>query len=93
MPEIYLTPDMVNSTATQITNQKQQLEGFMKAIDQLVVNLQANWKGDAQKAFATSWAAKRGTYDNFIKQGLQPFADFLKKYVTTMQGADQIAKF
>lgn len=87
MPEIFLTPDMLNDTAGKIEAQQQVLEGFLNKIQSVVDNLLSDWKGDAQTAFANSWEERKGTYREFTAD-MSKFSDFLRSYAGTMQNLD-----
>ncbi|MBQ6775157.1 MAG: WXG100 family type VII secretion target [Synergistaceae bacterium] len=87
MPEIYLTPDMLTSTASKMDAQQEVLNGFLTKVDNVVNNLLADWKGDAQTAFAKSWEEKKGTYRQFTAD-ISQFSDFLRSYAGTMQNLD-----
>lgn len=87
MPEIYLTPSMLEDTAVKMDQQQEVLNNFLNNVDNVVNNLLSDWKGDAQTSFANAWAEKKDTYKNFTMD-IANFSKFLRTYARSMGDID-----
>lgn len=87
IPTIHVIPDLLFDVANKIDVQGDMLTSFITRIDNVVDNLLADWKGDAQTKFANSWKEKRDVYRDLTADMFQ-FSEFLRRYASTMRNID-----
>ena len=90
MPEIQLTPQLLNSEAGKMDTHRENLTGIVNQIQTLVNELQSGWHGKAQQAFVNSFTEKKKVYDTFAEDMLT-FSTFMKNYAAAMENADASA--
>lgn len=87
MPEILLTPELLESEAAKLLQIKDRLDQAFQVIASLIGNLVNGWHGQAQQAFVSSFENKKPTYTQFA-QDMERFAEFMRTYAAHMQDAD-----
>ena len=88
MPEILLTPEMLRSEASKLTQQKAELDNAVEQIKSLVTKLDTQWHGKSQQVFVNSFNGKEAVYRRFSNDDMTAFIKFLNEYANEMENTD-----
>ena len=91
MPEILLTPELLNSEAEKMSQQKTLMQETVSKVQNSVNQLVSEWHGKTQEAFVNSINEKKAVFDKFAENDMGPFVAFLKGYASSMEQADSTA--
>jgi WXG100 family type VII secretion target len=88
MPQILVTPENVKKTGQDIINKKGELEEKVKAANQMIIQLQAEFKGNLAKQVFGKWDE---IYPRLTKsfEDLQVAGDLLKKAGEAFRQVDE----
>ena len=89
MPLIKLTPELLRDGAQRLANAKEQNESAIANLDAIVNGLVSDWHGEAQDAFAASYARKKQTFETF-SMDIQTLIDALKRFAETMENQEKM---
>lgn len=88
MPEILLTPELLESEAAKLLGWKNELDAAFNKIQTLISGLINNWHGEAQQAFESSYESKKPTITQ-LTQDMEKFANFMKSYAEHMRDSER----
>jgi len=88
MALIQVTPELLNSKATEVRNIRGQHDEAIAKLRTLVQSLNEIWKGEAQDAFVSKYESMQSTFTNFSEM-LEGYAVLMDNTAKTMQEADQ----
>jgi len=91
MPLIQVTPELLNSKASEVRQLRAQHDEVMAKMKTLVHSLNEQWKGEAQDAFVAKFDSMQSTFTNFSEM-LESYAKMMDTSAKTMQEADQSLK-
>ena len=86
--DILLTPENLESEASNLLGNKATLDSIFNQIAQLIAGLISHWHGETQQAFTDSFNQKRTVFDKFA-QDMESFAKFMQKYASEMRELEQ----
>lgn len=87
MPEIMLTPEILNEKSSELSNIQSEQQNVIANIQRIVDELLSGWEGQAQQKFVSSYEEKKSTYQEFSVD-MTAFVDFLRVYANTMEAID-----
>lgn len=79
MALIQITPEVLNSKATEVRNLRSQHDDTMARLRSLVLALNETWKGEAQDAFVAKFESMQSNFTSF--------SEMLEGYATLMDTA------
>lgn len=90
MANIKFSPDQVDGIAGDILSKKNEVEGNVNALQNIIINnLCANWDGAAKDKYQSEFEAlKKDVMDKFVVM-LDDLSTQLKSISTSMREADQ----
>lgn len=91
MADILVTPENLESEASNLMGHKSNLDSIFSEIKSLISGLISHWHGEAQQAFQDSFNQKEPVFTKF-SQDMESFANFMKKYAADMRQAEQDGK-
>ncbi len=86
---IKLTPEALRDGAQRLSQMKADNDDVINRIDGLINGLVAEWHGEAQEAFANSYANKKATFQQFSLD-MEAFVRFLNRYAETMEEQEKM---
>ena len=91
MAIIQVTPELLESKASEVRNLKAQHDEVMAKMKSLVHSLNEQWKGEAQTAFVAKFDSMQPTFNNF-SQMLDGYAKMMDTSAKTLRESDQALK-
>lgn len=91
MAIIQVTPEMLNSKATEVRALKSQHDDTMAKLRSLVLSLSDIWKGEAQDAFVAKFESMQGSFTSFSEM-LEGYAKLMDTAARELQNTDQALK-
>lgn len=89
MSIIKLTPELLKDGADKLLKAKEDNESAIANLDSIVDGLVNDWHGEAQDAFATSYARKRETFKTFTFD-IDHLATALKTFAQVMEDQEKL---
>lgn len=86
--EISLTPEQLRTRAKQYKAQSDALAKSIKTMDSLIKSLQAEWKGDASRAYAERYSKLKPSFNN-AKELMDELEANLKATAKIMEETDK----
>ncbi len=87
MALIQVTPELLESKASEVRALRANHDNTMTKLKNLVHSLDSEWKGEAQAAFVASFEGMQATFTNF-SQMLEDYAVKMVKSAQIMRDAD-----
>lgn len=87
MPQILVDPDQVDSTSTQFSTKRGELDTLIQNARTMMNNLQASFKGTRATAIMGEWNNMQTSLTN-ATAALQQAGDLLKRAATDFRSAD-----
>ncbi len=87
--KIKLTPEALRDGAQRLSQVKADNDDVLNRIDALINGLVAEWHGEAQEAFANSYANKKATFQQFSLD-MEAFIRFLNDYARVMEDQEKL---
>lgn len=91
MAIIQITPEVLNSKATEVRSLKSQHDETIAKLRSLVLSLNETWKGDAQNAFVAKFESMQSTFTSFSEM-LEGYAKLMDTAARELQATDQALK-
>lgn len=91
MAIIQITPEVLNSKATEVRSLKSQHDETIAKLRSLVLSLNETWKGDAQEAFVAKFESMQSTFTSFSEM-LEGYAKLMDTAARELQATDQTLK-
>ena len=91
MAIIQITPEVLNSKASEVRSLKSQHDDTMAKLRSLVHSLNETWKGEAQDAFVAKFESMQSSFTNFSEM-LEGYAKLMDIAARDMQSKDQELK-
>jgi len=91
MAMIQVTPELLNSRASDVRRLKTEHEQTMQRLNQLILGLNDVWKGQAQDAFVAKYQSMQSTFRNFSEM-LEGYATLMDTASRELQNTDQQLK-
>ena len=88
MATIQVSPDLLQSKATELRGLKGQHDEAMSKMKTLITGLNEIWKGDAQDAFVAKYESMQSTFTNFSEM-LEDYAKLMDTAAKKLQETDQ----
>lgn len=88
MPIIKLTPELIREGAQKLVKAKADNDGAIAKLDGIVNGLVSIWHGEAQDAFANSYANKRKTFESFSLD-IENLVTALNRYANVMESEEK----
>ncbi len=88
MPQILVDPDQVDSTGTQFSTKRSDLESLINNAKTMMNNLQSSFKGTRATAIMNDWNGMQPNLTNAMT-ALQQASDLLKRAAADFRAADQ----
>ena len=88
MPIIKLTPELIRDGAKRLVNAKQENDGAIEKLNGIVDGLVSIWHGEAQDAFAASYARKKETFKSFSGD-IESLVTALNRYADVMESEEK----
>lgn len=87
MATIQVTPDLLNSKATELRGIKDDHDQAMARMRTLILGLNEIWKGDAQDAYVAKFESMQSTFTNF-SQMLEDYAQLMNTAAQRLSETD-----
>lgn len=91
MAIIQVTPEVLNSKATEVRSLKSQHDDTIAKLRSLVLSLNETWKGEAQDAFVAKFESMQPTFSSFSEM-LEGYAKLMDAAARELQATDQSLK-
>lgn len=91
MANIRITPEGLEAQAKDLRGKNQEHEQIYAKMKQLVNSLTSEWEGEAQKAFAASFANRETFFKQFSEE-IENFAKFMDRAAQTMRETEEQLK-
>lgn len=91
MALIQITPEVLNSKATEVRNLRGQHDETMSRLRTLILGLNDTWKGEAQDAFVAKFESMQASFTNFSEM-LEGYATLMDTAARELQNTDQSLK-
>ena len=91
MALIQITPEVLNSKATEVRNLRGQHDETMSRLRTLILGLNDTWKGEAQDAFVAKVESMQASFTNFSEM-LEGYATLMDTAARELQNTDQSLK-
>ncbi len=91
MAIIQVTPETLNSKASEVRSLRATHDDTMQKLRTLVLALNESWKGEAQDAFVTRFEGMQSTFQNFSEM-LESYAKLMDTAARELQSTDQALK-
>lgn len=91
MAIIQITPEVLNSKATEVRSLKAQHDDTMAKLRSLVHSLNETWKGEAQDAFVANFEGMQPSFTSFSEM-LEGYAKLMDTAARELQNTDQALK-
>ncbi len=85
---IKLTPELIREGASKLMNAKNNNESAIDKLNGIIDGLVSDWHGEAQDAFAASYARKKATFQSFSVD-LEHLIEALKKFADAMESMEK----
>ncbi len=89
MPLIKLTPELLRDGAQRLAKAKEDNDNAISKLDAIMNDLVSDWHGEAQDAFAASYARKRQTFQSFSVD-IEALVEALKRFADTMEDQEKL---
>lgn len=86
--KVNVVPDKLQSSATDIIFYNNELRNQMEQIEMLILSLNGDWQGDAERAFAGRILYVKNQFDH-IYQFFDDYAELLKKLAAEYEENDK----
>ena len=86
--KVNVIPDKLQSSATDIIFYNNELRNQMEQIEMLILSLNGDWQGDAERAFAGRILYVKNQFDH-IYQFFDDYAELLKKLAAEYEENDK----
>ena len=86
--KVNVIPDKLQSSATDIIFYNNELRNQMEQIEMLILSLNGDWQGDAERAFAGRILYVKNQFDH-IFQFFDDYAELLKKLAAEYEESDK----
>lgn len=91
MAIIQVTPELLQSKATEVRSLKSNHDETMQKLNNLVHALNEQWKGEAQNAFVAKFDSMQSQFKNFSEM-LEGYAKLMDTAARELQSTDQTLK-
>ncbi len=91
MAIIQVTPELLSGKASEVRTLKQNHDETMRQLNNLIMALNENWKGEAQDAFVAKYQSMQSTFTNFSEM-LEGYAKLMDTAARELQNTDQALK-
>lgn len=91
MAIIQVTPETLRSEATKVRTYKEEHQSEMSKLRTLILNLNEQWKGEAQDAFVSKYMELQPKFEQFITD-LENHALLMEKAATELETTDKALK-
>lgn len=91
MAIIQITPEVLNSKASEVRSLKAQHNDTMAKLRSLILALNETWKGEAQDAFVARFESMQSSFTNFSEM-LEGYAKLMDTAARELQNTDQSLK-
>lgn len=91
MAIIQITPEVLNSKASEVRSLKGQHDDTMAKLRTLVMGLNDVWKGEAQDAFIAKFESMQSSFTTFSEM-LEGYAALMDNAARELQSTDQALK-
>ena len=88
MALIQVTPEVLNSKATEVRNLRSQHDDTMARLRSLILALNETWKGEAQAAFVAKFESMQSSFTSFSEM-LEGYATLMDTAARELQNTDQ----
>lgn len=88
MAIIQITPEVLNSKASEVRSLKSQHDDTMAKLRSLVYSLNETWKGDSQDKFVAKFESMQSSFTSFSEM-LEGYAKLMDIAARDMQSKDQ----
>ena len=85
MALIQVTPEVLNSKATEVRNLRSQHDDTMARLRSLILALNETWKGEAQAAFVAKFESMQSSFSEM----LEGYATLMDTAARELQNTDQ----
>ena len=87
MALIQVTPEVLNSKATEVRNLRSQHDDTMARLRSLILALNETWKGEAQAAFVAKFESMQSSFTSFSE--MEGYATLMDTAARELQNTDQ----
>lgn len=91
MATIQVTPDLLNSKATEVRSLRAQHDEAMSKLRTLILSINEIWKGEAQEAFVANFESMQGTFTSF-SESLEGYAKLMDTSANKLRETDEQLK-
>jgi len=91
MAVIQITPEVLNSKASEVRSLRSQHDDTMAKLRALVLSLNETWKGEAQDAFVSKFESMQSSFTSFSEM-LEGYAKLMDTAARELQNTDQTLK-
>ena len=89
MPLIKLTPELLRDGANRLAKAKEDNQNAIANLNSIVDGLVSDWHGEAQDAFAASYARKKQTFESFSLD-IPNLIEALTRFANTMEDQEKL---
>lgn len=91
MALIQVTPEVLNSKASEVRTLRGQHDDTMARLRTLIMSLNDTWKGEAQDAFVAKFESMQSNFTTFSEM-LEGYATLMDTAARELQATDQTLK-
>ncbi len=88
MKTIQITPELLMEKAQEVRSLREDHDQIMAKLSSIIMNLNEQWRGEAQDAFVAKYESMQSTFRNFSEM-LEDYAALMDKAARELQLTDQ----